>query len=396
MGRVGRTTGAAASFARTCVPADAMHSLRLITIILVCSLSLVGRSTSSPGTKTAYLGKIVAPTGGGNSAAPSAWQDGLASVQFGSRSEARFSERGRRDIWLPPAAEIPAYEPVPAGEEPTPEPLDRTPHFMGQSDDEILNRICNLPIKSVRPLGGGSSISLRVTFEGGIQAALKPDQTRITRYQSEVAAYRVSRALGLGMVPPSCVRRIAKEQLMAGMPKSLVERMEEELLVDDHGQVACAVITWVPHLHGLRLEEADWWRPLLLKGTPIPANKRRRVLDISTLLLFDYLILNHDRWSGGNTHDSDGQMVFIDQGAGFGPERHHRRSRAALHTLKWAERFPRDVAHALVELELEPLVKELSEILSPDEVEEFVYRVKHAREYLKGLRKATPHDSWLL
>ncbi len=22
--------------------------------------------------------------------------------------------------------------------------------------------------------------------------------------------------------------------------------------------------------------------------------------------------------------------------------------------------------------------------------------VKHAREYLKGLRKATPHDSWLL
>jgi len=376
-------------------PADVMHPLRLVIAVLVCSLSLVGRSTSSPGTGAAYLSTIAgsAATGAGTAGR---WPDRLAGVQLGSRSEARWNPRANHELWVPPVSEIPPYEPIPEGEEPPPAPLDKMPHFLGQSDDEILARICNLPIKTVRPLGGGSSISLRATFEGGLQAALKPEQVRITRYQSEVAAYRVSRALGLGMVPPSCVRRLPREQLLANLPKSLIERMEEEIIVDEHGMVACAIIAWVPHLHGLRLEEADWWRPLLHKGTPIPPTKRKRVLEISNLLLFDYLILNHDRWSGGNTHESDGQMVFIDQGAGFGPERHHRRSRSALRTLKWSERFSRDIAESILELELEPLTKELQDLLTAEEIDAFAYRVKHAREYLRGLHKAAPHDSLLL
>jgi hypothetical protein len=375
--------------------ANAMHPLRLLIMVLVCSLSLVGRSTSSPGTRTAYL-DTVSGTSSSGADRPAGWQDRIAGVQLGARSEARFAGRAQPELRLPTAAELPPYEPAPAGEEPPPQPLDRRPRFMGQPDDEILARICNTPIKSLRPLGGGASISLKLVLEGGQQAALKPEQLRVTRYQSEVAAYRVSRALGLGMVPPSCVRKLSREQLMAGMPKALVERMEQELVVDSKGLVACAVITWVPHLHGLRLEELDWWRPLLLKAAPIPAHKRKRLLDISTLLLFDYLILNHDRWSGGNTHESDGQMVFIDQGAGFGPEHHHRRSRSALHTLRWSERFPREVAESLFELDSEPLAKELSELLSAEEVEEFLYRVRHAREYLRGLRRAAPQDSLLL
>lgn len=371
-----------------------MNPLRLVIVVLVCSLSLVGRSTSSPGTRTAYLGSLAGPSARAADAAP-AWQDRVAGLQLGSRSEARFSTRGRRELWLPPAGEIPQFEPPPEGEEPPPAPLDNSPRFLGQPDDEILGRICNLPIKSVRQLGGGSSISLRAVFEGGYQAALKPEQVRITRYQSEVAAYRVSRALNLGMVPPSCVRRIPREQLMASVSKALVERMEEELIMDDKGQVACAVIAWVPHLHGLRLEEADWWKPMLKAGAPMPANKRKRALEISTLLLFDYLILNHDRWSGGNTHESDGQMVFIDQGAGFGPERHHRRSRSALRTLKWSERFSRDVASAVFDLDMSALGKELEEVLTAEELENLEYRVKHAREYMRSLRKAAPHDSLL-
>ncbi len=371
-----------------------MHSLRLIIVAMVCSLSLAGRSTSSPGTKTAYLGAMAGPADSSTGGAPG-WHDRLASVQIGGRSEARWNARDRRELWVPPPAEIPLYEPPPEGEEPPPAPLDNAPRFMGQLDDEILNRICQLPIKSLRPLGGGSSISLRVTFEGGLLAALKPEQVRITRYQSEVAAYRLSRALGLGAVPPSCVRRFTREQLMAGMPRALVERMQEELIVDEKGMVACAIIAWVPHLHGLRLEEAEWWRPLLLAGTPIPSHKRKRLLEISTLLLFDYLILNRDRWSGGNTHESDGQMVFIDQGAAFGPERGHRRSRSALHKLKWSERFSRQVANNLFDLEVEPLLKELPELLTADEMDSLVYRIKHAKEYLRSLRKATPHDSLL-
>src|SRR5437868_2643923 len=99
-----------------------MHPLRLVMIVLVCSLSLVGRSTSSPGTRTAYLG----PVGGQSQAAPAptpSWQSRLASIEMTSRSEARFVGASRRELWVPAPADVPPFEPAPAGEEPPPAPL---------------------------------------------------------------------------------------------------------------------------------------------------------------------------------------------------------------------------------------------------------------------------------
>ncbi len=104
----------------------------------------------------------------------------LAAVQLGSRSEAQL--RGRA-LFVPPAAEVPSYEPSPAGEEPPPAPLiDLVPRFRGQPDDELLAHICSQPIKSIKPLGGGASIKFKVKFGDGTEAAVKPNQTRITRY----------------------------------------------------------------------------------------------------------------------------------------------------------------------------------------------------------------------
>ena len=368
-----------------------MQLVRIVLLAVVCSFSLAGslagRTTSSPGLKTAYL-----EPGGSR---PGGTPPVTASLPFGGASEALRPEAVRGRLWLPSAPDVPPFEPAPDGQEPEPAPLDPSPRFLGQLDDEILNRICKSPVKALKPLGGGSSITLKVTFDSGTQAALKPEQVKVTRYQSEIAAYRLSRALGLAKVPPSCVRMFPKEQLLAGMPKDLAERMQNELIVNAKGEVACAIIAWVPKLHGLRLESADWWRPLLQKNQPIPAGKRIRLLDISTLILFDYLILNQDRWSGGNTHESDGQMVFIDQGAGFGPDRHHRRSRHALSTLKWSQRFSREVAEELFKLELQPLLDELEGLLTPEELDDFAYRIEHAREYLRSLRRSSPKDSLL-
>jgi hypothetical protein len=371
-----------------------MPVLRIVILALVCCLSLAGNSTSSPSVKAAYLGDgrtalRETPSGGAWAGASAT----LAAVQLGSRSEAQL--RGRA-LFVPPAAEVPSYEPSPAGEEPPPAPLiDRVPRFRGQPDDELLAHICSQPIKSIKPLGGGASIKFKVKFADGSEAAVKPNQTRITRYQAEVAAYRLSRAMGLGVVPPSCVRRFSTEQLTANMPKDLRARMEEELIPDDKGEIACAVITWVPGLRALKLETQDWWKPALLHGGPIPPGKQQRLLEISTLLLFDYLILNYDRWSGGNTHEVDGQMVFIDQGAGFGPDRHHRSSRHAMRTLKWSQRFSADVAQRLFELDLAKVQRELSEVLPQADLDGLAFRVQKAREYLRALRRSAPQDSLL-
>jgi hypothetical protein len=377
-----------------------MPLMRIVILALVCCLSLAGNSTPSPSAKAAYL--TSGPTGQAGSGATSltgsaatgSWvgSRALASVQLGSPTEAQL--RGRA-LWLPPPAEMPSYEPAPADEEPPPAPLDPSPRFHGQPDDELLAHICSQPVKAIKPLGGGASIKFKVKFADGSEAAVKPNQTRITRYQAEVAAYRIARALRLSVVPPSCVRRFSREQLMANMPKDLRARMEEELLPDDKGEVACAVITWVPGLHALKLETQDWWRPALLRGGPIPPGKQRRMLEISTLLLFDYLILNYDRWSGGNTHEVDGHMVYIDQGAGFGPDRHHRSSRHMMHTLKWSQRFSAEIAQNLFDLDVGKLQGELADILTPDELEGLTFRIHHARDYLRSLRRAAPKDSLL-
>ena len=371
-----------------------MPLLRILILALVCCLSLAGNSTSSPSVKTVYLGdgrtalRETSPAGPWAGASAT-----LASVQLGSRSEAQLHGRA---LFVPPAAEVPSYEPSPAGEEPPPAPLlDHGPRFRGQPDDDLLAHICGPPIKSIKPLGGGASIKFKVKFFDGTEAAVKPNQTRITRYQSEVAAYRLSRAMGLGVVPPSCVRRFSTEQLTANTPKDLRARMEAELIPDDKGEIACAVITWVPGLRALKLEQQDWWRPALLRGGPIPPGKQQRLLEISTLLLFDYLILNYDRWSGGNTHEVDGQMVFIDQGAGFGPDRHHRSSRHAMRTLKWAQRFSAEVAQRLFELDIAKVQRELAEVLPQAELDGLGFRIQKAREYLRALRRAAPHDSLL-
>jgi hypothetical protein len=382
-----------------------MHLLRIVILALVCCLSLAGRSTSSPSVKTAYFeergaSKPALTTGLATSRGTveqRGWRSGqvsFASLEFGGRSEAQHRSSAH-ELRLPPPSEVPTYEPAPEGEEPPPAPLDTTPRFRGQRDDELLARICNQPIKAIKPLGGGASIKFKVTFADGAIAALKPNQTRITRYQAEVAAYRLSRALGLGTVPPSCIRQVPRDLLMNGMPKDLRERMEAELLPDDKGNVACAVITWVPGLRGLKLETATWWKPALIQKAPIPPGKKRRLLEISSLLLFDYLILNYDRWSGANTHEVDGEMVFIDQGAGFGPDRRHRSSRQALHTLKWSQRFSRDVVQALFDVNLTELQHDLSDVLAPIDQAGLLYRIQHAKDYLRSLHRAAPHDSWL-
>jgi hypothetical protein len=171
--------------------------------------------------------------------------------------------------------------------------------------------------------------------------------------------------------------------------------MDQEVLPEKNGEVSCAIITWVPGLHQIRLETQDWWQPALLRGAPIPPGKRQRLLEISTLLLFDYLILNYDRWSGGNTHEVDGHMVFIDQGAGFGPDRHHKSSRHAMQTLKWSQRFSAEVAQRLFELDIEQVQRDLAEVLSPADLEGLAFRIRHAREYLHSLRKTAPKDSLL-
>jgi hypothetical protein len=171
---------------------------------------------------------------------------------------------------------------------------------------------------------GHTSVVLKLKLEGGLEAAYKPSSKRgPTRYKGEIAAYRLATALGLPNVPPAIPRSFSRSSLLeAAGPSDTQSLLAVEALETDAGDVPGALIPWIPHLTFVALEKdpllSEWtgW----LSGTlDIPEAKRGRAAQISTLVVFDYVTGNWDRWSGGNIGEDAGRdmLLFIDNDGAF-------------------------------------------------------------------------------
>jgi hypothetical protein len=87
--------------------------------------------------------------------------------------------------------------------------LPRGADFQGLDDESTLRRLCDAPIERMERNRGGSTISYRVFFANGHRGLFKPQQrSEVANYRAELAAYRMSRLLGLGRVPPACGRAV--------------------------------------------------------------------------------------------------------------------------------------------------------------------------------------------
>ena len=176
---------------------------------------------------------------------------------------------------------------------------------------------------------GHTSVVFKLKLEGGIEAAYKPRSRRgKARYRGEIAAYRLGRALGISNVPPAIPRSFPAAALRAvlGDKDSPASKLyDAEVVPSDHGEVRGALIPWIVGLKFLALEsepKRSEWRGWLSGSASIPPDKLSFAAQISTMVVFDYLTGNWDRWSGGNVGaDETGQKVlFIDNdGAFFDP-----------------------------------------------------------------------------
>ncbi len=200
-------------------------------------------------------------------------------------------------------------------------------HFLGLDDDAIIARICEAPFERMERNRGGSTVSFRVRLEGGQKALFKPQQqASVANFRAELAAYRMSRLLGLDRVPPACGRAIAREVLQRAADGSgdnaFSQRVMTELL-GRNGLVPGAVLFWVPG----QLEPVpgvERYAALLDLAQPLAPEDTALAADLSALLVFDFLNDNVDRWSGGNilrqrpaSGDAPGPMLFMDNGASF-------------------------------------------------------------------------------
>jgi hypothetical protein len=226
------------------------------------------------------------------------------------------------------APRAPRPEPVEAGESGPITVLDAA------ATDRAAEEAVDLaPYATQRPVWGKSightSVVFKLRLEGGREAAWKPRSKRgANRYRGEIAAYRLGRALGITNVPPALPRAFPLADLRAslGDPSSGAGKLlADEAIANAQGEVRGAIIPWIVDLHFLDLEaepKRSEWRRWLAESGSVPQEHATVARQISTMIVFDYLTGNWDRWSGGNVGtDAGGETVlFIDNdGAFFDP-----------------------------------------------------------------------------
>lgn len=256
--------------------------------------------------------------------------------------------------------------PEPAPVEVAAPPRPGEGRFVGQPDAALLAPIKSGQIAEVKFNRGGSSISLRIDFDNGARAAFKPNQTNMqTVPRREVAAYRISRLLGLEVVSPAVGRRFSLEDIRAHLRADMVGRWPRFMAEGKHDGVTIdgQLSFWIPNIEdakieGLLIDSTDGilaWKSRLTIGEAIPAEDLRLVAQISDMVVFDYVINNSDRWSGNNTKMSpDGTLYFMDNALSFGADRRgHSRVRTYFER---SQKFSRRLIDALRRLD-EPSIR---------------------------------------
>jgi len=168
---------------------------------------------------------------------------------------------------------------------------------------------------------GHTSYVLKLRLEGGAVAAFKPRSKLALgdhRYKGEIAAYRLATALGLDNVPRAIPRSFDATRFGA-----LQSDFTQKGLPDDDGRIRGALMPWIDAYRVLPLEEKEQralWEPWLLDGhSSIPEDRRALAASIATMIAFDYVTANWDRWSGGNVAEdgATGKVLFVDNDGAF-------------------------------------------------------------------------------
>ncbi|HET7505359.1 MAG TPA: hypothetical protein VFK02_30275 [Kofleriaceae bacterium] len=284
----------------------------------------------------------------------------------------------------------------------------------GAPDHDLLLPIAATPLVKVKLNHGGTSLSLRLDFASGARAAFKPLQTHPqSDPRREIAAYRIDRLLGIGHVPPAKSAAFAIDDVIAAVEPAgravAAQRIADEAL-PRRGKLVGEVSWWIPdiklvHLDGHGIDEPEGqaaWTAYLQAGATIPAELRPVVAQIATVVLFDLLIDNSDRWSGNNTQGSldSRTLYFMDNTLSFST--YTLGHTANLSKLYRIQVFPRTLVARLRALTVESVEAALGgedDLLGPlltrAEIRAIIARRDHFLEYIDRLIAELGEDAVL-
>ncbi len=219
------------------------------------------------------------------------------------------------------------------------------------SRDAIVPNLLRAPVEKVTNVGS-TSIVFRLDFAKGQSAAFKPKtRDRYSIYSAELASYSIARSLNLDNVPPVVQRTIARKDIRTHLAEKDVKDWNDlnaVLAWSGKDEVTGAAIYWVPNLKDNGFDTTrgiKTWVSWLEQGGTIPADKISLARDMSNLIVFDYVVGNWDRFSGGNLNsDASGHRIVLrDHNNTFNvpfPLKLHQR---VLHSLTRVEKFSKDL-----------------------------------------------------
>lgn len=238
------------------------------------------------------------------------------------------------------------------------------------SQDSLLQVLANSPAWQFKPIGR-TSILLRMRTRSRVTAGYKvKSHDMADGYRSEVAAYRISRLLLMDTVPPTAFRRATREEIRAHFHKDKLDKwgsVKRAISWEDDGTVPGAASYWVKGApRGLERQKHTWQTWLRIDGT-IPDGKTQLARDLSTMTLFDFLVGNWDRYSGGNLlmNPDRTRALLVDNDRAFSSlnEKLYQR---LLEDLTRTERFSKGVVDRLAVLDRNAIQQELAQDPSPD------------------------------
>ena len=319
-------------------------------------------------------------------------------------SAATSGARGEYGRFMSPLARAHLEVKVPSGE---------TTVF-GLPDEMLLAPLAATQVTGVKLNHGGTSLSLRLDFASGARAAFKPQQTHPqSDPRREIAAYRIDRMLGIGHVPPAKSATFLVADLIAAAAPDARDYTEQRIATEaiaHDGKVVGEVSWWIPQVSDMmigahRVDEplgmADWM-PMLQAGTPTPPEFANLVAQLSTVVVFDVLIDNADRWSGNNTKCSpDQQVLFImDNTLSFTNFTHGHQSN--LLPLQRISKFSRTLVKRLRTLTYASIAQgltvpddPLAPLLEPGEIRALLARRDHLLGYIDALSAELGENSVL-
>lgn len=223
--------------------------------------------------------------------------------------------------------------------------------------EAVVRQMAESKARQFKPVGH-SSVVFRMRTAARVTAAFKARSRVLQRgYMFEIAAYRVARALQLDNVPPAVFRSATRREIQDRFhPRKLDQwpKTKRALLWDEGGTVPGAAIYWVSGLRSADLEaRAPQWQSWLQGGGTVPDQQDAMARDLSSMVVFDFLVGNWDRYSGGNlkVNSDASRLVMRDHDRSFSAPLSAKRYERLLDKLRKTERFSESLVRALVELD---------------------------------------------